>query len=60
MTGIELSQCYPMLTSHMNPFTQLGNTLRGEKNMGDSVYTTLDADCKEWRTMHLEITVEQS
>lgn len=43
MTGIELSQCYPMLTSHVNPFTQLGNTLRGEKNMGDSVYTTLDA-----------------
>ncbi len=34
MTGIELSQCYPMLTSHMNPFTQLGNTLRGEKKYG--------------------------
>ena len=50
MTGIELSQCYPMLTSHMNPFTQLGNTLRGEKNIGDSVYTTLDAGLqRSWR-----------
>lgn len=43
LTGIELSQCYPMLTSHTNPLGQLGDTLRGEKSMGDSVITTLDA-----------------
>lgn len=44
LTGIELSQCYPMLTSHTNPLKQLGDTLRGEKSQGDNVYTTLDAD----------------
>lgn len=43
LTGIELSQCYPLLTSHSNPIKQLGNTLRGEKNQGDTVITTLDA-----------------
>ena len=44
LTGIELSECYPMLTSHTNPLKQLANTLRGEKSQGDSVVTTLDAD----------------
>lgn len=43
LTGIELNQCYPMLTSHDNPFKQLGKTLRGRKNQGDDVVTTLDA-----------------
>lgn len=42
LTGIELSQCYPLLTSHANPLKQLGNTLRGGKNQGDDVVTTLD------------------
>lgn len=42
MTGIELSQCYPMLTSHTNPIRQLSDTLRGDKSPGDSVITTLD------------------
>ncbi len=44
LTGIELNQCYPLLTSHDNPVRQLGNTLRGRKNQGDDVITTLDAD----------------
>ncbi len=44
LTGIELNQCYPLLTSHDNPLQQLGNTLRGKKNQGDDVITTLDAD----------------
>ena len=44
MTGIELSQCYPMLTSHTNPLRQLSDTLRGDKSPGDSVFTTLDTD----------------
>lgn len=30
-----------------------------KKIWADSVYTTLDAGGKEWRTMHLEITVER-
>lgn len=44
LTGIELDQCYPLLTSHNNPIKQLGNTLQGQKNQGDDVVTTLDAD----------------
>lgn len=47
MTGVELSQCYPLLTSHSNPVKQLTNTFQGEKNQGDSVITTLDADLQE-------------
>lgn len=47
MTGVELAQCYPLLTSHSNPVNQLGNTFRGEKNKGDDVYTTLDADLQQ-------------
>lgn len=47
LTGIELNQCYPMLTSHVNPVKQLGNTLRGRKNQGDDVITTLDADLQK-------------
>ncbi len=42
MTGIEKTQCYPLLTSHSNPLKQLTNTFRGEKNKGDTVVTTLD------------------
>lgn len=43
MTGIEMNQCYPMLTSHSNPLVQLSNTLKGQKSRGDDVVTTLDA-----------------
>lgn len=42
MTGIELNQCYPLLTSHSNPLRQLTNTLSGQKNEGDTVVTTLN------------------
>lgn len=42
MTGIELAQSFPLLTSHSNPLKQLANEFRGEKNQGDSVVTTLD------------------
>jgi peptidoglycan glycosyltransferase len=47
MTGIESSQCYPLLTSHANPLKQLANTLRGEKSPGDTVITTLDFDLQK-------------
>lgn len=47
MTGVELSQCYPLLTSHSNPLKQLVTTFRGEKNLGDDVYTTLDSELQQ-------------
>ena len=42
MTGVELSQCYPLLTSHANPMKQLIDNFKGEKKPGDNVITTLD------------------
>lgn len=42
MTGVELSQCYPLLTSHANPLKQLTDNFKGEKKPGDNVVTTLD------------------
>ena len=54
MTGVELAQCYPLLTSHANPFLQLTNTFRGEKNPGDNVYTTLDSNYRKRHIMRLE------
>lgn len=47
MTAIEKDYCYPLLTSHTNPFSQLANTFRGEKNPGDNVITTLDSRLQE-------------
>lgn len=47
MTGIEMSQCYPLLTSHSNLFKQLANTLNNKKDKGDNVYTTLNADLQQ-------------
>lgn len=47
MTGVELSQCYPLLTSHSNPLKQLATTFRGDKNLGDNVYTTLNASLQQ-------------
>lgn len=47
MTGIERDQCYPLLTSHINPLMQLANTFRGEKNPGDHVITTLDVGLQQ-------------
>lgn len=42
MTGLELSQCFPLLTSDADPITKLKNDFRGKKNEGDSCITTLD------------------
>lgn len=42
MTGIEGRQCYPLLTSHVNPLEKLTDTFQGEKSPGDNVVTTLD------------------
>ena len=47
MTGLELAQCFPLLTSHSNPLKQLANELKGEKNTGDNVVTTLDAGLQQ-------------
>ena len=33
-TAIEREQSFPLLTSHVNPFKQLYNQLRGQKNQG--------------------------
>lgn len=43
MTGLELAQCFPLLTSHSNPLKQLANEFKGKKNQGDTVVTTLDS-----------------
>ena len=42
MTGVELSQCYPLLTSHANPLEQLTDNFKGEKKPGDNVVTTIN------------------
>lgn len=42
MTGVELSQCYPLLTSHANPLKQLTDNFKGEKKPGDNVVTTIN------------------
>lgn len=41
-TGIELAQCYPMLTSSTNGLEQVWNQIKGEKSQGDHVVTTLN------------------
>lgn len=40
--GLESTCNYQLLTSNANPFVQLFNDLKGDKNPGDSVITTLD------------------
>ena len=42
MTGVELSQCYPLLTSHANPLEQLMDNFKGKKKPGDNVVTTIN------------------
>jgi peptidoglycan glycosyltransferase len=46
-TGVELSQNIRLLTSHENPITAFFNELQGEKNMGDTVVTTLDVSLQK-------------
>ncbi|MDO4554369.1 MAG: penicillin-binding transpeptidase domain-containing protein [Lachnospiraceae bacterium] len=41
-SGLESTCNYQLLTSSANPFVQLFNGLRGDKNPGDNVITTLD------------------
>lgn len=47
MTGLEKEYCYPLLTSHANPVSQLVDTFKGEKSPGDDLITTLDAELQE-------------
>lgn len=41
-TGLEASESYTMLTTGINPVTGLFNELKGEKNPGNNVVTTLN------------------
>lgn len=45
--GLESTCCYYMLTSNQNPFEQVFNDIKGDKNMGDSLITTLDAGLQQ-------------
>lgn len=46
-SGIELSQNFYMLQSNSNPIVTSLNDIRGEKNQGDRVVTTLDATLQQ-------------
>lgn len=41
-TGLELSENYTMLTSNINPIIGMANDIKGVKNPGNQVVTTLD------------------
>lgn len=46
-TGIEAMANFYLLDSHVNLVEQTANELSGKKNLGDSVYTTLDAELQQ-------------
>ena len=46
-TGIELSQCFPMLTSSTNGLEQIFHEIVGEKSDGDNVVTTLNYELQK-------------
>lgn len=46
-TGIELSQCFPMLTSSTNGVEQIFHEIVGEKSAGDNVVTTLNYELQK-------------
>lgn len=46
-TGIESLANFYLLNSHVNLAEQIVNQLRGEKNPGDNVYTTLDPQLQQ-------------
>ena len=46
-SGVELSQNFYMLQSNGNPINNIMKDLRGEKNQGDRVVTTLDATLQQ-------------
>ena len=43
-TGLEASESYTMLTSGLNPFLSTINELKGKKNPGNNVVTTLNVE----------------
>lgn len=54
MTGIEGRQCYPLLTSHVNPLEKLTNTFQ-EKKVREIMWLLLWMPiCKKRHMMHLE------
>lgn len=46
-SGIESSQNFTLLTSSENPLTAVLKELKGEKNIGDDVVTTLDVELQK-------------
>lgn len=46
-TGIESSENFPLLTSHVNTISKIVKELSGGKSIGDSVVTTLDSRLQE-------------
>lgn len=46
--GLESSYNYYLLTSHANMFEKISNEFNGEKNAGDSIYTTLQGDLQAY------------
>lgn len=46
-TGVELSQCYPMLTSSTNGLVQIWDQIQGKKAKGDHVYTSLQYELQK-------------
>lgn len=46
-TGIELSQCFPMLTSSTNGIEQIFHEIVGEKSAGDNVVSTLNYELQK-------------
>lgn len=41
-TGLELSENFHMLRSNINPIVKIANELKGERNPGDNIITTLN------------------
>lgn len=41
-TGLELSENFNMLRSNINPIVKIANELKGERNPGDNIITTLN------------------
>ena len=46
-SGLESSYNYTLLSTHADLITQLSNGIRGYKNPGDNLYTTLDTTLQE-------------
>lgn len=45
--GLELTYNFELLTSNANPIEQAVNEFKGEKNIGDNIYTTLDVKLQQ-------------